>query len=97
MSCKLHHNIIMSCGHTVAVYSGHSKKECQRNVSQCGRKCIDCAIAAQDIRILKLFDSSQNSVPAAGLARDATTFVALSTAYYRGSADGFALAEKARR
>jgi hypothetical protein len=60
MSCKLHHNIIMSCGHTVAVYSGHSKKECQRNVSQCGRKCIDCAIAAQDIRILKLFDSSQN-------------------------------------
>mgnify|MGYP003466966798 CR=1 FL=1 len=37
------------------------------------------------------------SVPAAGLARDATTFVALSTAYYRGSADGFALAEATRR
>ena len=31
------------------------------------------------------------SVPAAGLARDATT------AYYQGIADGFALAEKARR
>ena len=37
------------------------------------------------------------SVPAAGLTRNTATFVALSTAYYRGSADGFALAEKARR
>ena len=37
------------------------------------------------------------SVPAAGLARDATTFVALSTAYYRGSADGYAVAEATRR
>ncbi|TXH47400.1 MAG: hypothetical protein E6Q97_27270 [Desulfurellales bacterium] len=33
------------------------------------------------------------SVPAAGLARNTATFVALSTAYYRGTADGFALAE----
>lgn len=37
------------------------------------------------------------SVPAAGLARDTATFVALSTAYYRGTADGFALAEAMRR
>ena len=32
-----------------------------------------------------------------GLTHSTATFVALSTAYYRGSADGFALAEKARR
>lgn len=37
------------------------------------------------------------SVPAAGLARTTATFVALSTAYYRGTADGFALAEATRR
>jgi hypothetical protein len=37
------------------------------------------------------------SVPATGLARTTATFVALSTAYYRGTADGFALAEATRR
>ena len=36
-------------------------------------------------------------VPAAGLARTTATFVALSTAYYRGTTDGFALAEATRR
>lgn len=37
------------------------------------------------------------SVPAAGLARTTATFVALATAYYRGTTDGFALAEATRR
>ena len=61
MSCKLHYNIVMPCGHTVTVYSSHSKKECQRNVSQCKRKCVDCAIVAQDVRILKLFGSPERA------------------------------------
>ena len=37
------------------------------------------------------------SVPAAGLARTTATFVALATAYYRGTADGYAVAEATRR
>ena len=37
------------------------------------------------------------SVPAAGLARTTPTFIALATAYYRGTTDGFALAEATRR
>lgn len=36
------------------------------------------------------------SIPAAGLTRNTATFVALSTAYYRGTADAY-VAEAARR
>ena len=37
------------------------KKGVPKKCIQCKRKCIDCAIAAQDVRILKLFGSPQRA------------------------------------
>lgn len=54
--------------------------------------CVDESTDGQYLDFSSDNLSLRFSVPAAGLARTTATFAALATAYYRGTADGYAVA-----